>query len=179
MAARAWTKSDSPIYRNYLDQLVSMTAWLLEKGYRVLFFRTQTKMDTPVINDIIRRLGDRGWSGSNRKIIENQILTVDDLISQISMVEMVIAFWLHSVLLSHMLHKPVLAISYNRKVSVLMADMGLSDYCIDLSQLDMHSVREGFKSLESNKDDVVKQIASKESCYKWALVEQYDRVFGH
>jgi len=179
IAACAWTTSDSPIYKNYLDLLVYMAAWLLERGYRVLFFPTQTNMDTPVINDIIRRLGDRGWSGLDGKIIENRILTVDDLISQISMVEMVIASRLHSVLLSHMLHKPVLAISYNRKVNVLMADMGLSDYCIDLSQLDMDSVIEGFKSLESNKDDVVKQIASKVSCYKRALAEQYDHVFGH
>src|SRR5208337_2078357 len=81
--------------------------------------------------------------------------------------------------LSHLMHKPVLAISYSIKVDALMEDIGLSEYCIDINCMDLDSIKNQFGLLESNKDAVTRQIENKVSGYVRALEEQYRYLFQH
>jgi polysaccharide pyruvyl transferase WcaK-like protein len=173
----AWTGVDDPVYQNYFNQLVSLVSWLIQKKYRILFFPTQINADTPIITALKERLIRSGLLKSENEIIEKPVLTVDDLIEQISMVDMVVASRLHAVILSLLMHKPVLAISYNRKVNIAMGDMGLSEYCIDVNRIDLHSSIERFMMLESNAAAVTRQIEINMASYAKALNDQYRYVF--
>jgi polysaccharide pyruvyl transferase WcaK-like protein len=180
IAAMAWTKIDDPVYQNYFNQLVSLVLWLVQNNYRVLFFPTQIKVDTPLIAELKERLINRGIIEFRKnEIIENRVLTVDDLIEQISKVDMIVASRLHGVILSLLMYKPVLAISYLKKVDLTMSDMGLSEYCLDVNQIDLPSLIMKFQLLESNAEAITIQIKDKVSSYTKALDDQYGYLFAN
>jgi|WetSurMetagenome_2_1015567.scaffolds.fasta_scaffold13629_4 polysaccharide pyruvyl transferase WcaK-like protein len=177
IAAHAWTIPEDPAYQNYLNQLKAMVLWLLQEGYTVVFFPSQTKMDTPIIKDIRKHVHDHLGPEPEDKIIEGPISTVNDLMSQILDTDIVIASRLHGVLLSHLVHKPVLAISYEKKIDTHMDDMGMSEFCLNLNQVSLPILKTRFQQLESSRDIVAGQLADKISSYQKALQEQYDRLF--
>jgi polysaccharide pyruvyl transferase WcaK-like protein len=177
ISTKAYTAKDDPVHRNYFNQLVSIVSWLVEKNYKILFFPTQIKMDTPMIADLKEALFNRGILKSKNQIIENRILTVDDLIEQILIVDIVVASRLHAVILSLLMHKPVLAISYNRKVNILMEDMGLSEYCIDFNHMDLHISLKKFMLLEADADTITEKIRNKVAAFTKDLDCQYGCLF--
>lgn len=177
IAAHAWTIPEDPAYQNYLNQLTAMVFWLLQEGYTVVFFPSQTKMDTPIIKDIRKHVHDHLGPEPEDRIIEGSIGTVDDLMLQILDTDIVIASRLHGVLLSHLLHKPVLAISYEKKIDTHMDDMGMSEFCLNLNQVSLPILKTRFQQLESNRDTITGKLANKTSSYQKALQEQYNRLF--
>ena len=50
-----------------------------------------------------------------------------------------------------LLHKPVIAISFHHKVSSLMAQMALSEYCHDIHQMDADRLIAQFQKLEKQR----------------------------
>ena len=176
IAAGAGTEEDAAVYRNYLEQQAAVVSWLLRTGYQVLFFSSQMKADPPVVRVIRERVEANGKPPADG-IIENQALTTDDLIRQISSVDIVVASRLHSVLLAYLMHKPVLAISFSHKVDLLMEDMGMSEYCLDVSGISAEAVIGRFKALEVNRQELVRTIAGKVARHAKALDEQYQRLF--
>jgi polysaccharide pyruvyl transferase WcaK-like protein len=178
IAASAWTRPDDPAYQNYVNHLTSMIIWMLQENYTISFFSSQTSMDTPIIHDIRKHLNKHFGNRLNGQIIEGQISTINDLMMHIKDIDIVIASRLHSVLLSHLMHKPVLALSYDRKVDNHMSDMGLAEYCVTLEKLSWDVMKARFCQLESNREMVTRLISDKISGYEDALKEQYDRLFG-
>ena len=51
--------------------------------------------------------------------------------------------------MSLLLSKPVIAISFHHKCSSLMSDMGLSEYCHDINQMNADTLIEQFQALVS------------------------------
>jgi polysaccharide pyruvyl transferase WcaK-like protein len=60
------------------------------------------------------------------------VATVADLIGALSCADVVVASRFHAVLLAMLLRRPVVALSYERKVKQLMLDAGLGEFCLDL-----------------------------------------------
>ena len=60
-------------------------------------------------------LEERGLSYEESGIIDEPASSVDELLSQLSSVDIVVASRFHNVLLALMLGKPVVAISYHEK----------------------------------------------------------------
>ena len=178
IAANAWTHVDDPAYKNYLNELIALVLWLLEENYKISFFPSQIKMDMPIIQDIRKYVNDHFGPRLNGQIIESQIATINDLMVHIDDIDIVIASRLHGVLLSHLMHRPVLAISYDRKVDHHMEDMGLSEYCLDLGKVNLNLLKTRFRQLEGNKEAVERQVSEKISGYVGALQQQYYWLFG-
>lgn len=177
IAAEAWTDRNNQGYKNYITQLVCVSEWLLNKNYTVLYFSTQTNMDNNVIEVIINSLNLQDRLKNDGKIIYTPVNSLDDLLSQISNTDIVIASRLHGVLLSHLMFKPVLAISYSKKVDIHMEDLGLLDYCIDIKSIDFNRIVDKFLLVESEKSNIEKKLIGSVIKNKLALDEQYRRVF--
>jgi polysaccharide pyruvyl transferase WcaK-like protein len=178
IAANAWTTPDDPVYQHYMHQLISMVVWLLQEDYKVSFFSSQINMDTQIIHDIRKYLNDHFQNKFEGKIIEKNITSVNELVTHIRDIDIVIASRLHGVLLSHLMHRPVLALSYDRKVDNHMADMGLKEYCITLENINEDLIKARFCQLEMNSEKITRLISQKISGYSQTLNEQYDRLFG-
>ena len=80
--------------------------------------------------------------------------------------------------MSLLLDKPVIAISFHHKCSSLMSEMGLSEYCHDINQMNADTLIEQFQALVRNADDVKQMILQRVETSKRALDEQYELLFG-
>ncbi len=171
---RYWAESDKATYQNYVQILALFTQWLLQRNHRVCFFPTQLRMDPHVISDIKLILRNNGGLTDEYRLIERPIVTHEDLIAQLSMIDIVVATRFHGILISYIMNKPVLGISYHSKIDNLMSNIGQVEFCLDIKRLSVQSLIERFTVLEAQRESIKQQIARRVSEYRQALEVQYD-----
>lgn len=177
---RVWPEKDSSVYLSYLTKLASFVSWLIQKQYGILFFTgeaSETLGDQPVIQDLRNILKENGVTDLEGQIIEEPIETLDDLMSGLAMADLVVASRFHGVLLSQLMNKPVLALSYHPKVDMLMTDTGQTEYCLPIDSFDVETLKERFISLEMNSNNIKEQLAKRVQEYRDALDKQYKHLF--
>jgi polysaccharide pyruvyl transferase WcaK-like protein len=174
---RVWPERDTTVYLGYLTKLALFVSWLIEERYGILFFTGEAIHDRPVIKDLRDILDKNGVVYAEGQIIEEPIESVDDLMSELAKTDIVISARFHATLLPQLLNKPVLAISHHRKVEMLMADTGQSDYCVSIDTFDVDTLKAKFLLLEKNQDLVKQQLAQRIQQYKAALDKQYEHLF--
>jgi polysaccharide pyruvyl transferase WcaK-like protein len=176
---RVWPEQDSAVYLGYLRKLAAFAAWLIRQEYTILFITGESIHDRWAIDDLRAILKEEEGVDSDQQILAPAIETVEDLVDQLSTTDIIVASRLHNVILAHVLHKSVLAISYHQKIDVLMADLGQSEYCLDIDQFDVDTLKERFIALEANQALLRAQIEKKMQAYRCALDEQYARLFNY
>ena len=136
-------------------------------------------MQTPcVIDDLRAVLRERLASNTAERVTDRPIDSVQELLSQLSATDLVVATRFHNVLMSLLLDKPVIAISFHHKCSSLMSEMGLSEYCHDINEMNADTLIEQFQALVRNADDVKQVILQRVETSERALDEQYELLFG-
>jgi polysaccharide pyruvyl transferase WcaK-like protein len=172
-----WPKNDPRAYENYIHQLAAFVSMLIQQEYHIMLFTTASP-DVSAVKRLTAELQNEDLSDFEEKVFAPPIGTVDALFWQLRSVDCVVASRLHGVLLSHLIKKPVLAISYDRKVDTYMDEMNQSDYCIDIHQCDFDSLDEKFKIMESNETKIRSVLVSKVNDNRRCLELQYDMIFN-
>jgi polysaccharide pyruvyl transferase WcaK-like protein len=173
-----WHKGDKKRYDAYVTVQANFASWLLHRGYSVLFFPTQLRADPPAIHDIIETL-ERDEPGiQGRLTVDPAIHSSEDLISAMSRMDIVVAARYHGVLISHLLHKPVLAVSYHQKTTDLMARMGQSECTLEIDACTLDALKFRFLFLESQTKVIEAELERRVPLCRTILDAQYDRVFG-
>jgi polysaccharide pyruvyl transferase WcaK-like protein len=173
---RYWVGANPIKYETYISKLASFALWVIQRGYRVWFFPTQLQLDPPVINDIKNVLGVKAERDLREHIVDHPICSFDDLVSAICVTDIVVATRFHGIILPYVLNKPVLGIAYQRKTVDLMAQMGQSDYVVDINSFDVESLKTRFVLLESRRTAIKNEIEEKNSSFRQALQIQYDQL---
>jgi polysaccharide pyruvyl transferase WcaK-like protein len=163
------------VYVAYLETLVTFVAWALSRNMDVRLLIGDV-VDNPAKNDFRSLLKKRGVEPLQGRILDDPITSVEDLLSQLAATDLVLATRFHNVLLSLLLGKPVIAISYHHKCSSLMTLMGLSEYCQDINGLEPESLIRQFSTLQKNEDSLRLKIKDKVEACRTALQEQYEQV---
>lgn len=157
----------------YLESLVELAWCLLARG-----------------NDVRLLIGDYADEGARQeftrllrkrpactgRIIDEPIVSVDDLLSQIAATDIVIATRFHNVILALLCEKPVISIAFHHKCVSLMRTMGLSDYCLDIDGLETDQLMEKLADAELNADRIKALIRAKVGEFRQALNEQYNLI---
>jgi polysaccharide pyruvyl transferase WcaK-like protein len=110
----------------------------------------------------------------SKKITHHCPDTLDELFEKLLHVEYVVASRLHGILLSHIINKPAIAVSYDRKVDTYMSDLGLIRYCLDIHKVEITSLKNTFQKLVKNGDSVKIILEKKAKQYFLELQNQYD-----
>jgi polysaccharide pyruvyl transferase WcaK-like protein len=163
-------------YRAYLESLAGFAVWLLEHDYDIRLLLGDH--DTDVIDDFRAALQARLGRYDEQRIRERPFATVDDVLAELATTDVVVATRFHNVVLSMMLNKPVIAISFHHKCSSLMDDMQLSEYCHDIDQMDVERLIAQFQRLEQDREAVKRTIVKGVDAARAALDEQYELLFG-
>jgi polysaccharide pyruvyl transferase WcaK-like protein len=169
-------KSRESTYAAYLDRLVVFVKWLLARDYDVRLLIGELS-DTAVIAQFKDLLKDRLGAYQEGRIIDDPILTVEDLLAQLAETDAIVGTRFHNVLLALVLNKPVICISFHQKCTSLMEDMGLREYCQDIKELDADKLIEQFCQLEKNADSLRLKIGQKAEEFRKALDDQYNLIF--
>ncbi|MBK8904174.1 MAG: polysaccharide pyruvyl transferase family protein [Anaerolineaceae bacterium] len=172
-----WPESNEELYANYLDKMATFVLWLLEKQYAIMFLPGEVHFDQLVISDLIEVLKQKNTTNLDEFLLRPTILTVDDLMANLKVLDYVVASRFHNILLSQLVNKPVLAISYQEKIDDLMTEVGQKDHFEQIGKFEVDALKEKFSSLEANRTDIICQVAKRASEYKASLDEQYENVF--
>lgn len=174
---RYWPEHDRDIYHRYISKLAAFAEWLRDRGHRVLWFPTQLHADPLVIQDI-RGLLNGGWRADfEHPLGDRPMSSVDDLLSTVAQMDIVVATRYHGILLSAMVGRPVLAIAYHEKTGDLMAQIGQSDYVVDINSFEATSLAERFVAIESRTASIQRELAQRTQALREVLDTEYDRVF--
>src|SRR5271166_1148650 len=118
---------------------------------------------------------ERRWSHDRRmKLRAAQLDCVSELLMELARLDCVVASRLHGVILSHLCVKPVLAISYDRKVNQYMEDMEQGAYCLDIHGVRVEEMQKAFDQLLLFQDGVKATLRRKIQRYRKLLMSQYD-----
>lgn len=173
-----WPEPNAAIYQHYVRTLAAFASWLIEAGHIVAFFPTQLRADPTTIADIKHHMRAISHCKFDHRLVEHSPSSIEDLVSGISSIEIMVATRFHGIVISYLMSKPVLGISYHQKTRDLMADLGQADYCIDAAHLDLKCLVERFCMLQTNKHGMRHQIERKISVYRSALGDQYNQILA-
>lgn len=173
-----WPERNGPAYESYVASLGEFIIELISRGYEILFFSTDP-VDLKVIDELVNFISTHTTPDLAAHIAQPNTLFLEDLMDQLDEVDIVVASRLHGIVLSHLLAKPVLAISYDRKVDTHMADMKMNDYCLNFCKIDTPSIIQKFEKLVSRAYIVSSQLKELVSARGLALQEQYDIVLNN
>jgi len=165
-------------YSSYLDKMCDFVCWLTERGYAVRILQGDVKYDTLTRADLKARLEKRGVHYEQAGIFDEGSSTVEELIEQISQVDIVVSPRFHNLLLGLMLNIPAVSISYDPKNDALLEGMGLGGYCQALTELDIQKLKEQFAELAERMDEVKPMISKRVAEYRGLLEKEYDLIFG-
>jgi polysaccharide pyruvyl transferase WcaK-like protein len=168
--------ADETIYRDYLGRVASFVIRLLERRYTVRVLIGDFVWDQGVRQDLRRELEKRSLSYEDVRIIDEPASSVDELLSQLRSVDVVVSPRFHNLLLGLMLGKPVIAISYHEKFQPLMNGVGLGGFCQDIEHIDVDDLIGKVVSLHENAVGIKLQVARETESYRVALDEQYERI---
>jgi len=163
-------------YVAYLACMAEFVEWLLGNGYDVRLLIGDV-VDLPVKEEFRTLLKSRCAAYGEERIIDEPVASVEVLLSQIASTDFVVATRFHNVLLSLLLNKPSIAISFHHKCASLMSQMGLSEYCLDINSLKSEELIAKFRELEQNAARLKPLIQEKVEDRRKALEEQYRIIF--
>ena len=164
-------------YERYVEALGGIVGWLLDHDYDVKLLLGDRDADTFVVKDLRAALRERLAAEVDERVTYHPIDSVDELFSQLSATDLVIATRFHNVLMSLLLRKPVVAISFHHKCSSLMTEMGLSEYCQEINGIEAEALIAKFETLVQHADDVERTIGQRLEGVRSALDEQYEALF--
>jgi polysaccharide pyruvyl transferase WcaK-like protein len=161
------------VYRRYVETMSEFAAWLLSRGYTVRLLIGDLSYDRRAKEDVRTLLRENGVSYDPCQLIDEPVTGVEQLMSQLAATDIVVATRFHNVLLSMLLNKPVLAISYDAKISSLMAGAGLAEYCEPVDELKSERLVSRFLRLQVSAARVRRGLCERVDGHRRALDQQY------
>ena len=162
-------------YGRYLESLAVFVRWLLRHDYDVKLVLGDD--DTAVVGDFKDALRRLVGSYDEARVAYVPARSVQELFTQIGEADAVVATRFHNVLMSLLVEKPVIAISFHHKCSSLMREMGLAAYCQEMGQMDAYGLISRFQALTQNAPDIRRTVARRIEESRRALDQQYELVF--
>jgi polysaccharide pyruvyl transferase WcaK-like protein len=173
--ARGWPTPAHDIYARYLSALAEFAAKLDSIGYAIVLF-TSSGIDRLVVTELLEQV-TRDFSISLRdRIRVPRVDTVDEFFVEVSKVDVVVASRLHGTILSHMLGKPVLAISFDPKVDTHMRDVGQGGFLLDIRQFTADDLMGSFELLVRNAASIRKTVNQHLLAFRASIRNQYEKL---
>jgi polysaccharide pyruvyl transferase WcaK-like protein len=168
-------KPDGTSYQKYLENLVILVSWLLAREYDVRLLIGDL-CDRSAMEEFKCLLKERLPLHDASRIIDDEVASVEQLLSQLAQTDLVIATRFHNVLLALLNNKPVIAISFHHKVASLMDAMGLSGYCLDINHFKGEELIAKVCDAERNVGTLTSLIRERAENCREALEEQYHLI---
>jgi polysaccharide pyruvyl transferase WcaK-like protein len=103
--------------------------------------------------------------------VADTVTSLDVLLREMAKVGTVVAIRYHNVLCALMLGKPTLSLSYASKHDFLMADMGMSEFCLPAKTFDVDQLIERFTELQGRSAELTRTMAER-NAEKARLLDQ-------
>jgi polysaccharide pyruvyl transferase WcaK-like protein len=171
----SWPHADGDLYERYLRQMARMISQLLERdAFVVMVWSALTDKD--VIHDILEHCDSHTKSRLERQVHIPVIDSWRDLVAVLLEVDFLVASRLHSAILGFVSGRPTVAISFDPKVDWVMADLGQTDYLLQIHDFVAEDVIDALGRLEFHKGSARVEISSYRQRILSESATQYDTV---
>ena len=135
------------IYVSYVEKMKSFVRWLVDNGRTIRLLVGDTSDDS-VVQEILTDLRAHMPNLEASRVVAEPVSSFAELTRAMAPAGIVVATRYHNVMCALKLSKPTVSIGYAAKNDVLMADMGLSEFCQSARSLDVGQLIEQFTELE-------------------------------
>lgn len=143
-------KQADEIYARYVAGMKRFVRWLVENDRKVLLIVGDTNgSDGTVVEEIVRDIGASLPGLDPSAVTAAAVTSYSDVMRVMTPTSSVVAIRYHNILCALKLSKPTISIGYSPKHDVLMADMGLPEFGMAVSTLDIDDLIKRFTELES------------------------------
>lgn len=170
-------EKDQIVYDAFIRKLASFASWLISRSHALALFGTDVGVDPKAIRDLQSALLSCHGISSRQCSVDHSVKSVQGLLAAMSGMDYVVTCRFHGVVFAHLLKKPVLAIAPHPKVAELMADLELSNYCLDARDFDASALADKFASMVANADEIKGRMATKLTRNRQLLRYQFDELF--
>lgn len=175
---RIWPRKEDAVYQEYLEKITCFSVWLLEQGYDLRVFTTDSIVDRFSIEDLKARLASRLSSPEVlRKVFRGASESVEEVLREMSGFDFIVTSKYHGIVFSHVLNKPVISLSYHRKMDFAMRAVGQGRFCADIERFDANWLINAFRTLVDESPSIKSGSARAVEAYAAALSQQFDSLF--
>jgi polysaccharide pyruvyl transferase WcaK-like protein len=174
MAYGGWredSKNRNNIFDAYIKKITTFLIWLLDHQYRVRLLMGDTA-DQLAVDVLTKALEVEGRTMTPRTLVAEPTFSLHELMQQIALADIVIATRFHNVVCALKVGRPTISIGYARKNDVLLADMGLGDFCQRIDELDVDLLIQQFTALVSGRKQHEQKIQKSNQAYQERLRQQ-------
>lgn len=173
---RVWPLPDPERYASYLDRLTRLCEQLVDRGFDLVMFATDG-CDNATIEDLVESLKT---SGSQRMahVTVSGLASVEGLLDCLGEVDVVVVSRLHGAIVSHVASRPVVALSYERKVATVMKEFGHERFCVEIETFDPEATASLVETMMDERSDAVLSIQTAVAERRRQVERQFDEVFG-
>jgi polysaccharide pyruvyl transferase WcaK-like protein len=173
---RYWLQ-DQNAYEAFVRKLVVFGTWLSQRC-RVALFSTDIWFDSQTLDKVGEALSDEPEFDAGHMLAREPVTSLETLLSHMSSMDFIITCRFHGVVFAHLMNIPVIALSHHPKVTTLMADLGLSEYCLDIDTFDPEQLKTAFARISADKAGIKARMAGKLTFYRGELTRQFDQLFS-
>jgi polysaccharide pyruvyl transferase WcaK-like protein len=171
-----WPTGRPEIYSTYIRELAGLVCMLARESYSIRI-TISCDSDRAAVDDLLSAVRQSPHGASLVDGLRVACVSgLNALLDELSRVECVIASRLHGVILSHLLAKPVLAISFAPKVDTHMREIGQEAYLTSIETARAPQLRELFRELESRREGVHSALEARVQSMRHELAEQCDAL---
>lgn len=162
------------IFQSYMDKLLKFTSGLLDRGMSVRLLIGDTRADARPVREITKAFAGRSVGD---RIIAEPIESYGDLLRQVEQTDVNVVTRFHNLLLSLLMERPCLSLSYSIKNDALLEEMGLVDHYQPIDSFSLDRLWFQFDHLVQRFASSIDQIRWHNGRFRAELDEQYARVF--
>ncbi len=169
--------TDRIVYDEFIRKLAIFASWLFGQSYALRIFGTDIGVDPLAIKDLQTALLSHHGITSPQYGVDHSIKSTQALLAAMSGMDYVVTCRFHGVVFAHLLNKPVLAIAHHPKVTDLMTELELSNYCVNIRDFHPKLLAEKFASMVVNEEEIKSRMAASLARNRQRLRSQFDELF--
>ncbi|WP_409183543.1 polysaccharide pyruvyl transferase family protein [Amycolatopsis sp. VS8301801F10] len=153
------------IYRAYVDAMTEFVRYLVSQERPVRLF-IGDRIDREVVDEIVETVDSPLLSAAVPG-------TLGELMRSMAEVGTVVATRYHNVLCALKVGRPTVAIGYAKKNDVLMAEMGLGEFCQEARAVDVPRLIGQFEELQRRAPELKAELAARNEACNQQLKDQF------
>lgn len=151
--------------QNLIESMVPGLCYLLDKGYNLCFIPMHYEQDREIAATLAKAVkkatmeaGKIDKAELDRRIeVVDKMLSIKEVMVYTSSFDMVIGMRLHSLIMAAASKVPVIALSYDPKVTQFMKEMEL-DCCLNTTELTEENFLAQVQKVEENRENQIKHL---------------------
>jgi polysaccharide pyruvyl transferase WcaK-like protein len=169
-----WPTEAEQVYDRYIGVLTGFVARKTARGIPVTLV-TSSGDDANAVRDLVDRLR-ASFPDSLELVTIVRPARLEELSRCLADATIVVASRLHGVILSHMLERPVIALSFDPKVDRQMQQFGQTDLLTSIRSFTLQELEALFDDAAERRDDIRARIHERAGAFRDDVGAQYDTL---